>query len=72
MHLATLVQSVETLNVLIKAGARVNTKDDNGRTPLHDAVTKRLSDSELIKILMQVSKSNKITTLLKQIFSNNK
>jgi ankyrin repeat protein len=54
MHLAALAQSVETLDVLISIGARVNVEDDDGRTPLHAAVAKASRSSELVKTLIQV------------------
>ncbi|GAB1866370.1 Transient receptor potential channel pyrexia [Camponotus japonicus] len=57
MHLATLAQSVETIDILIEAGAEVNAADNKGRIPLHNAVAKTLRGSEMVKTLIQAGAS---------------
>jgi ankyrin repeat protein len=47
---------VEILTTLLKAGAKINDADEDGNTPLHDAVVKRYEPSKVLGI---------ITTLLK-------
>lgn len=54
MHLAALAQSVETVDLLIKASNNVNMEDSDGRTPLHAAVAKALRGGELVRALIQV------------------
>jgi ankyrin repeat protein len=48
--------SVETLSTLLKAGAKINDADEDGNTPLHDAVVKLGKQSKVLEV---------ITTLLK-------
>lgn len=48
--------SLEILNTLLKAGAKVNDPDEDGNTPLHDAVVKLDKLSKVLEV---------ITTLLK-------
>ncbi|EFN68830.1 Transient receptor potential channel pyrexia [Camponotus floridanus] len=55
MHLATLAQSSETIDVLISAGARVNAKDNEECTPLHVAVAGK--NNKLVKTLIEAGAS---------------
>ena len=52
LHLAALAQSIESVSVLLKAGARHDIRDNDQKTPLHSAVIKSSRSTEIVRLLI--------------------
>lgn len=50
LHVATRVGFIECVNYLIENGARINDKDCEGDTPIHDAI--RLARPKVVRSLI--------------------
>ena len=50
LHVATRVGFLECVNYLLECGARINEKDCEGDTPLHDAI--RLARPKVVRTLI--------------------